>query len=705
MHDGRVARFARRVVDEALVDFEVVQRPRGQVGEAGITGAEIVDGKADAQVRQVAHARQRGVALVDQQAFRQLQDQGGGRRAVFGQRRLHAGGEIGLAELGRTDIHGQGDGVARLGLCQQAGGAARFAQGPVPEPDDEPRFLGDGDEYVGCDKAAVRLRPAHQQFGPRHPAVAVDLRLHVHAQLPHVEGARQRPFQGQAALQARLHGRFKEGDAVAPFRLGAVHGDVGFAQQVVRLLARFRQQGHADAGAAMIGLGADVEVARDGRADFFGHLGRRAGGVVQVIGQVRQQHDEFVAADARHRVGLAHQLRQPFARQAQQRVARGMAARVVDVLEVVEVDEHQRADRMVARRGGQQVADAVHQQAPVGQARQHVVEGQAVDVRFRFLALVDFALDSHPVRLPAIRIRERHQFRLDPVRLAGLVVVQQFRPGRLGAGHGGGDARQFVRIGGGALLEQQAAAQHLGARIAAAALEGVVDEDDACGGHRAGAGRGIEHVGDHHHVVQAGQRRRRQAQLGVELRQGLAAVFQVAQQEGAGQGQHGGDKQEVQGHDQRAQHGRVGRARQAQGDVGMQAEEKDGQRGQDQGGQGRSHAQQQCRQYGHEHHVDLADGTDFQQQAHADQVGDDQELPDAPAVGHGATMPDDADPADGQQVEGDDGPDGFARGQQRAGNGRDDAKQQHHLQQAGKDQAAPVREIARYRHAAILPLG
>ncbi|MNS95106.1 hypothetical protein D3C72_1293490 [compost metagenome] len=116
----------------------------------------------------------------------------------------------------------------------------------------------------------------------------------------------------------------------------------------------------------MIGLRADLEVARDGGADFLGHLGCCARGAVQVIGQVRQQHNEFVAADARHRIGLAHQLRQPFACQAQQRVARGVAARVVDVLEVVEVDEHQRADGMVARRGGQQVADAVHQQAPVG---------------------------------------------------------------------------------------------------------------------------------------------------------------------------------------------------------------------------------------------------------------------------------------------------------------------------------------------------
>ena len=480
-----------------------------------------------------------------------------------------------------------------------------------------------------------------------------------------IERARQRPFQGQATLHVRLHGRFKEGDAVAPFRLGAVHGDIGFAQQVMRLLLRFRQQGHADAGAAMIRLPADLEVARDGGADFLGHLCRRMGRAVQVIGQVRQQHDEFVAADARHRVGLAHQLCQPFSRQAQQRVAGGMAARVIDVLEVVEVDEHQRTDFMVARRGGQQVGDAVHQQAPVGQARQHVVEGQAVDVRFRSLALVDFAFDSHPVRLPAVRIRKRHQFRFDPVRLAGLVVVQQFRPGRLGAGHGGGDARQFARLGGGALLEQQAAAQHLGTRIAAAALEGVVDEDDARGRYRpgAGAGRGISHFGDHHHVVQAGQRRGRQAQLGVALRQGLAAVFQVAQQEGAGQGQHGGDEQEVQGHDQRAQHVRIGRARQVQGDIRMQAEQKDGQRGQSQGGQGGPHAQQQCRQHGHEHHVDLADGADFQQQAHAHQVGDDEKLPHAPAVGHGAQMPDDADPAEGQQVEGDNGPDGFARGQ------------------------------------------
>ena len=51
-------------------------------------------------------------------------------------------------------------------------------------------------------------------------------------------------------------------------------------------------------------------------------------------------HDgELVAAHARDGVGLAHQSAQPIGHHLQQLVADGMAERVVDVLEVVEVED------------------------------------------------------------------------------------------------------------------------------------------------------------------------------------------------------------------------------------------------------------------------------------------------------------------------------------------------------------------------------
>ena len=51
-----------------------------------------------------------------------------------------------------------------------------------------------------------------------------------------------------------------------------------------------------------------------------------------------------------------------------------MAERVVDVLELVEIDEQRRAGRSRAAVAGQQLLDPVHDQRPVRQAGQRVVQ-------------------------------------------------------------------------------------------------------------------------------------------------------------------------------------------------------------------------------------------------------------------------------------------------------------------------------------------
>jgi hypothetical protein len=55
-----------------------------------------------------------------------------------------------------------------------------------------------------------------------------------------------------------------------------------------------------------------------------------------------QQHDELVAAQARHHVARAQRLLEAQRRLVQQLVAGFVAERVVDELEAVEVDEHHR---------------------------------------------------------------------------------------------------------------------------------------------------------------------------------------------------------------------------------------------------------------------------------------------------------------------------------------------------------------------------
>ena len=134
----------------------------------------------------------------------------------------------------------------------------------------------------------------------------------------------------------------------------------------------FRQQRHADAGRRIVGLAIDLEGFGDRVTDFFGHRQCGVDRGVAVGSQLRQQHNELVAANARHRVTIAHQPRQAVGGVAQQ----GVAARIVDEFKVVEVDEHERTVTGAGLGAGDQLVNPLHQQAAVRQARQHVEKRQ-----------------------------------------------------------------------------------------------------------------------------------------------------------------------------------------------------------------------------------------------------------------------------------------------------------------------------------------
>ena len=67
-----------------------------------------------------------------------------------------------------------------------------------------------------------------------------------------------------------------------------------------------------------------------------------AGGRCQRVGPVLQEHRELVATESGDGVPAAHRPSQAFRRAHQEGVAGGVAQRVVDNLEVVEVEEQDR---------------------------------------------------------------------------------------------------------------------------------------------------------------------------------------------------------------------------------------------------------------------------------------------------------------------------------------------------------------------------
>ena len=97
-------------------------------------------------------------------------------------------------------------------------------------------------------------------------------------------------------------------------------------------------------------------------------------GATAKLGAV-DQHDELVATHPSDRVGVAQGAGQPGGDGHQEPVAGLVTEGVVDVLEVVEVDEQRRPTGAVAAVADQQLLDAVHDQRPVRQPGQRIVEG------------------------------------------------------------------------------------------------------------------------------------------------------------------------------------------------------------------------------------------------------------------------------------------------------------------------------------------
>ena len=93
-----------------------------------------------------------------------------------------------------------------------------------------------------------------------------------------------------------------------------------------------------------------------------------------LAGEVLEQQGELVAAEPRDRVHRAQHRPQPLGQPGEQPVAGGVAERVVDLLEVVDVEEQHRDGRVRAPRAVERDAEAVEEQRAVGQAGQRVVQ-------------------------------------------------------------------------------------------------------------------------------------------------------------------------------------------------------------------------------------------------------------------------------------------------------------------------------------------
>ena len=185
--------------------------------------------------------------------------------------------------------------------------------------------------------------PADERLQAVDPtAPQVDERLEVQQELVALERSAEVGTERELGGRRRLRTRRIETMGIASLRFRAVHRAVGVAKQLAGVRAVARIRAYADACG-------DEELPTCCRERISEVL-------QQIVGDERQRRplrdfddgDELVTAEPGQRVVIAKGLTEPLRHLLQHVVAHLVTERVVDLLEIIDVDEHQARELSVA---------------------------------------------------------------------------------------------------------------------------------------------------------------------------------------------------------------------------------------------------------------------------------------------------------------------------------------------------------------------
>ena len=219
-----------------------------------------------------------------------------------------------------------------------------------------------------------RMAPAQQGLAAGHLVAAkVDQRLVVDFKAAIHQRLTQVLLHGKPRLRAGIHRRFEEAMGSASSGLGAIHRQIGVLDQLIQLGAVLRRQCNADAG-----VGRElVTEALIGLPDRLVNSGDEFHDVADVP-DAGLDHRELVTAEPRDQIGLADAAPDPAGHRLQQFIADMVPERVVDALELVDVDIEQ--GELLALAGPLQLAlDLFAEQHPVRQVGQRIVMREVRD--------------------------------------------------------------------------------------------------------------------------------------------------------------------------------------------------------------------------------------------------------------------------------------------------------------------------------------
>src|SRR6185437_8635411 len=280
--------------------------------------------------------------------------------------------EVGAAELQRRYV--DRDHQIRPVAAVEAGPS----QHPLAQLPDQTGMLGNRNELRRRNLAELRMGPARQRLDADHlVAAGVDDWLIGGSQPVVLDRLVEVAFEQLAVRQVGIHRRVIDAGAVAAFVLGTVQRHIGVAQNVGGVARAAVDHRDADRRADDDVVAVD-QVRRANRGD------NASSDRLQRIRIRRADGDdgEFIAAEPGDEIVAAQDAAQPLRHVEDELVADRVAERVVDVLEVVEIDVEHRGRWTAAAHFGDHGFQPLAEIDAVRQAAERIVHGEMAQLRF-----------------------------------------------------------------------------------------------------------------------------------------------------------------------------------------------------------------------------------------------------------------------------------------------------------------------------------
>ena len=236
--------------------------------------------------------------------------------------------------------------------------------------------------------------PAQEGFVARNLVRAgVHQRLEVDFHRFGGEGGAEVGFEIGADLCVLLHAGFKEAGAAAALGFRAIEREFGGFHEFGGVEAILGRDGHADAAAGEDFLAAEIDGREQGIDDMVGYL---PGFVDEYIGL---QHGELITTQSGEEGVAADAIAQAFGDDFQIGVAGRVTLRIVERLEVVEVDDEEGKAFAGGAGGFLRVLQLAHQHGAVGEVGQRIVFGDVGNAGFGVAGARHVGADAAPATI------------------------------------------------------------------------------------------------------------------------------------------------------------------------------------------------------------------------------------------------------------------------------------------------------------------